>query len=128
MNVGFVSGEGVTGDHAVEGVDGEGGFGLVFEHIVEALEPARLINLQGGAIFLKKASGDTGRLIERSDIGGAAVVDACLGTTENIELINVDSGAFGDLDAADRFSCAIESRGPWAGGGDRDQLRFLDEY
>lgn len=112
LNVGFVSGEGVTGDHAVQGVDGESGFGLVFEHVVEALEPARLINLQGVAIFLKKATGDAGGLIERGDIGGAAVVDACLGTTENIELINVDSGAFGDLDAADRFSCAIESRGP----------------
>jgi len=112
LNVGFVSGEGVASDHAGQGVDGEGGFGLVFEHVVEALEPAGLINLQGVAIFLKKATGDAGGLIERGDIGGPAVVDACLGTTENIELINVDSGAFGDLDAADRFSCAIESRGP----------------
>ncbi len=112
LNVGFVTGEGVAGDHAVQGVDGEGGFGLVFEHVVEALEPARLIDLEGGAIFLEIASGDAGGLIERGNIGGSAIVDACLGTMENFELIDVDSGALGDFDAADRFSCAIESRGP----------------
>ena len=111
-NVGFISGEGVTGDHAVQGVDGEGGFGLVFEHVVEALEPAGLIDLEGVVIFLKKASGDAGRLIKRGDIGRPAVVDACFGAAENVELIDVNSGALGDLDAADRFSCAIESRGP----------------
>jgi len=112
LNVGFVFGEGVAGDHAVQGVDGEGGSGLVFEHVVDALETARLINLEGVAIFLKKASGDAGGFIQGGDIGGAAVVDARFGASENIELIHVDSGAFGDLDAVDRFSCSIESRRP----------------
>ena len=112
LNVDFVSGESVARDHAVQGVDGEGGFGLVFEHVVEALEPAGLLDLEGVAIFLKKASGDTGGLIERSDIGGPAVVDAGFGASQDIKLIDIDSGTFGDLDAADRFSCAIESRGP----------------
>ena len=111
-NVGFVTGERVAGDHAVQGVDGEGGFGLVFEHVVEALEPARLIDLEGGTIFLKKASGDAGRLIKRGDIGRPAEVDACFGAAENVELIDVNSGAFGDLDSADRFPSSIESRGP----------------
>ena len=112
LNVGFISGEGVASDHAVQGVDGEGGFGLVFEHVVEALETARLVDLEGIAVFLEKASGDAGRLIKRGDIGRPAVVDACFGAAENVELIDVNSGAIGDLNAADRFSCAIESRGP----------------
>jgi len=112
LNVGFISGEGVTGDHAVQGVDGEGGFGLVFEYVVEALESAGLIDLEGSAIFLEITTGDAGRLIKRGDIGRPAVVDACFGAAENVELIDVDSGAIGDLNAADRFSCAIESRGP----------------
>ena len=112
MNVGFISGEGVTGDHAVQGVDGEGGFGLVFEHVVEALEPARLIDLDGGTIFLEIASGDAGGLIERGNIGGSAIVDACLGTMENFELIDINSGTLSDLDATDRFPSSIDSRGP----------------
>ena len=111
-NVGFVTGERVARDHAVEGVDGKSGIGLVFEDVVEALEPAGLIDLEGGAIFLEVASRDAGGFIEGGDIGGAAVVDACFGAAENVELIDVNSGALGDLDAADRFSCAIESRGP----------------
>jgi len=82
------------------------------EYVVEALETAGLVDLEGIAVFLEKASGDAGRLIKRGDIGGAAVVDACFGAAENVELIDVNSGALGDLDAADRFSCAIDSRGP----------------
>ena len=81
MNVGFISGEGVTGDHAVEGVDGKGGFGLIFEHVVEALEPAGLIDLEGGAIFLEITSGDAGRLIQGGNIGGSAIVDADFAAT-----------------------------------------------
>ena len=125
-NVGFVTGEGVAGDHAVQGVDGESGFGLVFEHVVEALEPAGLIDLEGGTIFLKKASGDTGGLIERGDIGGPAVVDACFGAAENVELIQVDSGAFGDLDTSDGFATSIEGCGAGTSGGDGDKLGFFD--
>ena len=63
-NVGFVTGERVAGDHAVERVDGEGGFGLVFEYVVEALEPAGLIDLEGVAIFLEITSGDAASLIQ----------------------------------------------------------------
>ena len=85
---------------------------MIFEDVVEALETAGLIDLEGGAIFLEITSGDAGRLIKRGDIGRPAVVDACFGAAENVELIDVNSGAFGDLDAADRFSCSIESRGP----------------
>ena len=110
-NVGFVFGEGVAGDHAVEGVDQEGGFGLVFEDVIEALKPARLIDLEVGAIFLKKASGDAGRLIQRGDIGRPAVVDACFGAAENVELIQVDAGAFHNLNAADGLSAAVERGG-----------------
>ena len=110
-NVGFVTGERVAGDHAVERVDGEGGFGLVFEDVVEALESARLIDLEGGAIFLKIASGDTGGFIEGGDIGRSAIVDACFGAAENVELIQVDSGALGDLNAADGLSASVESGG-----------------
>ena len=112
LNVGFVSRKGVACDHAVEGVDDQCGTRLIMEHVVEALEPAGLIDLEGSAIFLEITTGDAGRLIKRGDIGRPAVVDACFGAAENVELIDVNSGAFGDLDAADRFSCAIESRGP----------------
>ena len=80
-NVGFVTGERVAGDHAVQGVDGKGGFGLVFEHVVEALEPAGLIDLEGGAIFLEITSGDAGRLIQGGNIGGSAIVDADFAAT-----------------------------------------------
>ena len=110
-NIGFVSGEGVAGDHAVEGVDGEGGFGLIFEDVIEALKPAGLIDLEGGAIFLKKASGDAGRLIQRGDIGRPAIVDACFGAAENVELIQVDAGAFHNLNAVDGLSAAVERGG-----------------
>ena len=112
LNVGFVSRKGVARDHAIEGVDGQCGTRLIMEHVVEALETARLVDLEGVAIFLEVTTGDAGGLIQRTDIGRSAIVDACLGTTENIELIDIDSGAFGDLDAADRFPCAIESGGP----------------
>ena len=80
-NVGFVTGERVARDHAVEGVDGKGGFGLIFEHVVEALEPAGLIDLEGGAIFLEITSGDAGRLIQGGNIGGSAIVDADFAAT-----------------------------------------------
>ena len=110
-NVGFVFGEGVAGDHAVEGVDGKGSFGLIFEHVIEALEPARLIDLEGGAIFLEAATGDAGGFIQRGDIGGSAIIDAYFGASENIQLVHVDSGAFRDLDATNRFPSSIESRG-----------------
>ena len=112
LNVGFVSRKGIARDHAVEGVDDQCGTRLIMECIVEALESSRLVDLHGVAVFLEVTTGDAGGLIERGDIGGPAVVDACLGKTENIELIDVDSGAFGDLDAADRFPSSIESRGP----------------
>jgi len=83
-NVGFVFGEGVASDHAVQGVDREGGFGLIFEHVVEALEPAGLIDLEGGAIFLEIATGDASGFIQRGDIGRSAIIDAHFGAAENI--------------------------------------------
>ncbi len=110
-NVGFVFGEGVAGDHAVERVDGEGGFGLIFEDVIEALKPARLIDMEGGAIFLEIASGDAGRLIQRGDIGRTAIVDACFGAAENVELIQVDAGAFHNLNAVDGLCAAVEHGG-----------------
>ena len=125
-NVGFVFGEGVAGDHAVEGVDGKGGFGLVFEHVVEALEPAGLIDLEGGAIFLEVATGDAGGLIQRGDIGGSSIIDAHFGASENIQLVHVDSGAFGDLDAVNGFAAAIESCGAGASRRDGNEFGFLD--
>ena len=82
---------------------------MVFEHVVEALEPARLIDLEGVAIFLEIASGDAGGLIQGGNIGGSAIVDASFCTSENIELIHIDSGTFSDLDSVDGFAAAIES-------------------
>ena len=64
LNVGFVSRKSVAGDHAIEGVDGQCGTRLIMEHVVEALETARLVDLESGAIFLEVATGDAGRLIE----------------------------------------------------------------
>ena len=49
----------------------------------------RLVDLEGVAIFLEVTAGDAGGLIQRSDIGGAAIVDACFGAAENFELIQV---------------------------------------
>ena len=80
-NVGFVTGERVARDHAVEGVDGKSGIGLVFEDVVEALETAGLIDLEGGAIFLEITSGDASRLIQGGNIGGSAIVDADFAAT-----------------------------------------------
>jgi len=84
---------------------------LIFEHVVEALEPAGLIDLEGGAIFLEVATGDAGGFIQRGDIGRSAVIDTHFDTSENIQLVHVDSGAFRDLDATNRFPSSIESRG-----------------
>ena len=112
LNVGFVSRKGVARDHTVEGVDGQCGTRLIMEYVVEALETARLVDLEGVAVFLEVTTGDAGGLIQRCGIGRSPIVDACFGAAENVELIDVNSGALGDLDAADRFSCAIESRGP----------------
>jgi len=125
-NVGFVFGEGVAGDHAVEGVDGKGGFGLVFEHVVEALEPAGLVDLEGSAIFLEVATGDASGLIQRGDIGGSSIIDAHFGASENIQLVHVDSGGFGDLDAVNGFAAAIESCGAGASRRDGNEFGFLD--
>ena len=110
-NIGFVFGKGVAGDYAVERVDGEGGFGLIFEDVIEAMETARLIDLEGGAIFLEVASRDAGGFIEGGDIGRTAIVDACFGAAENVELIQVDAGAFHNLNAADGLSAAVERGG-----------------
>ena len=55
------------------------------------------------------ATGDAGGFIQRSEIGRSAIVDAHFGASENIQLVHVDSGAFGDLDAVDGFAAAIES-------------------
>ena len=87
LNVGFVSRKGVAGDHAVEGVDDQCGTRLIMEHVIEALETARLVDLESGAIFLEVTTGDAGGLIQRCDIGRSAIVDACFGAAENVELI-----------------------------------------
>ena len=126
LNVGFVSRKGVAGDHAVEGVDDQCVTRLILEHVVEALEPARLVDLEGVAIFLEVATGDAGGFIQRSDIGRSAIVDACFGAAENVELIQVDSGALGDLDTGDGFATSIEGCGAGTSGGDGDKLGFLD--
>lgn len=87
LNVGFVSRKGVACDHAVEGVDDQGGTRLIIEQVVEALETTRLVDLEGVAIFLEVTTGDAGGLIERGDIGRSPIVDACFGAAENIKLI-----------------------------------------
>ena len=80
------------------------------EYVVEALETARLVDLEGIAVFLEVTTGDAGGFIQRCDIAGSAIVDARFGASENVELIYIDSGAFGDLDAGDGLSTTIESR------------------
>ena len=127
LNVGFVSRKGVAGDHAVERVDDQGGARLIMEHVVEALETARPVDLEGVAIFLEVATGDAGGLIQRCDIDGSAIVDACFGAAENAELIQVDAGAFGDLDTGDDFAASIEGCGAGASGGDGNKFGFLDK-
>ena len=111
QDVGFVAGEHVASDHAVERVDGKGSFGLVFEHVVEALESARLIDLEGGTIFLEIASRDAGGLIQRRDVGGAAIDDPGFAAAENVQLVHIDSGTFADLDAGDGFTATIKRGG-----------------
>ena len=64
LNVSFVSRKGVACDHAVEGVDGQCGTRLILEHVVEALETARPVDLEGVAIFLEVATGDAGGFVE----------------------------------------------------------------
>ena len=125
-NVSFVTRERVSSDHAVERVDGKGSFGLVFEHVVEALESARLIDLEGGTIFFEVATGDAGGFIQGGDIGRAAIVDPSFGAAENVQLVHVDSGAFGDLDAVDGFAASIEGCGAGASGRDGNELGFVD--
>ena len=125
MNVGFVSRKSVSGDHAVERVDRKGRFGLSFEHVVEALEPAGLIHFQGVTVFLEIATGDTGGFVQRGDIGRSAVVDAGLGTAEEIELIQINPSSFGDLDTRDGLAGAVESRGSGSCGGDGDKFCFF---
>jgi len=64
LNVGFISRKGVACDHAVEGVDDQCGTRLIMECIVEAVETARLVDLESVAIFLEVTTGDAGGLIE----------------------------------------------------------------
>jgi hypothetical protein len=82
--------------------------------------------LEGVAVFLEITPGDAGGFIEGGNIGGAAVVDASFGAAKNVELIYIDSGAFGDLDTGDGFATSIEGCGAGASGGDGDKLGFLD--
>lgn len=85
-----------------------------------------MIDLEGGTIFLKIATSDAGGLIQRRDVGGAAIVDPSFGAAENVQLVHIDSGSRADLDAGDGFVTSVESCGAGASGGDGNELGFLD--
>ena len=99
---------------------------MFFKDVVEALESAGLIDFEGIAIFFEVATGDARGLIQRGDIGRSAIVDAGFGASQDIKLIDIDSGTFGDLDAVDGFTASIESCRPRAFGGNGNELGFLD--